>query len=251
MFHVKHNVSGKGAFMNQNIPLLTYDNLPLTGDQRVQLDRYAALLEEKNREFNLTAITDPEEVREKHFADSMAASVWKGFPDIVKRGKILDLGTGGGFPGVPIKIAYPDADITLLDATRKKLEAVSEMAANIGISDLKTAWGRAEDLGRDPQHREKYDLVVSRAVAYLPALIECAVPFLKTGGIFLAYKQAGSDSEIEAAGNALHELNAVVEEQIPYQISDGETRRLLVIRKTAATPDRYPRRAGKPIKKPL
>ena len=237
--------------MNQNIPILTYDNLPLTHDQRVQLDKYAVLLKEKNREVNQTAITDLEEVREKHFADSMAASLWKGFPDIVKRGKILDLGTGGGFPGVPIKIAYPDADITLLDATRKKLDAVSEMAAGIGISDIKTVWGRAEDLGRNDQHREKYDLVVSRAVAYLPALIECAVPFLKTGGVFLAYKQAGSDREIEEAGNALNELHAVVEEQIPYHISDGEARRLLVIKKTAPTPERYPRRAGKPIKSPL
>lgn len=232
--------------------IITYSSLPIGQEKRTQFDQLADLLVQANAQVNLTAITDEEEIYEKHFADSLAIRLWEGFADIVRsEKKILDLGTGGGFPGMPIKIAYPPAEICLLDATRKKLEAIDMMISNLDLHDVRTIWGRAEELGRNKEHREKYDLVVSRAVAYLPALIECAVPFLKIGGSFVAYKRGDSQEEIDASAHALQELNAEISETIPYRIADGDLRQLVVICKKGQTPDKYPRRPGKPMKKPL
>ena len=209
------------------------------------------LLAEKNRQVNLTAITDPKEIREKHFADSLAVCLCKEADEKFRQGaKVLDLGTGGGFPALPIKIVYPDTEMTMLDATRKKLTVLNEMTEVLGLKNAATIWGRAEELAHQPEYRAYFDMVVSRAAMYLPALIECAVPFLKEGGMLIAYKQGSNDDEIVESAHALDELNAEITGQALYSIG-GDARRLIMIEKTGPTPDKYPRRPGKPTKNPL
>ena len=238
--------------MNQNNQnTISYETLRLTGEQRRLFDQLILLLTEKNRRVNLTAITDPQEIREKHFADSLAVCLCKEVAEKMQRGvKILDLGTGGGFPALPITIVYPETDMTMLDATRKKLAALDEMTGALGLKNAVTLWGRAEELAHQPEYRAAFDLVVSRAAMYLPALIECAVPFLKEGGTLIAYKQGSNDDEIDESCHALTELNAQITGQVLYSIS-GDARRLIIIEKTGHTQDKYPRRPGKPIKDPL
>lgn len=238
--------------MNQNDKnTISYETLPLTGEQRKLFDQLVLLLAEKNRQVNLTAITDPKEIREKHFADSLAVCLCKEADEKFRQGaKVLDLGTGGGFPALPVKIVYPDAEMTMLDATAKKLAVLDEMTGALGLENAVTVWGRAEELAHEAKYRASFDLVVSRAAMYLPALIECAVPFLKEGGTLIAYKQGSNDNEIAASGHALDELNARITRQVPYSVS-GDLRRLIMVEKTGPTPDKYPRRPGKPTKNPL
>ena len=238
--------------MNQNAKnTISYETLPLTGEQRKLFDQLVLLLAEKNRQVNLTAITDPEEIREKHFADSLAICLCKEPAEKLRKGaKVLDLGTGGGFPALPVKIVYPDAEMTMLDATAKKLAVLDEMTGALGLENAVTVWGRAEELAHETKYRASFDLVVSRAAMYLPALIECAVPFLKEGGTLIAYKQGSNDDEIVESAHALDELNAEITGQVLYSIG-GDARRLIMVEKTGPTPDKYPRRPGKPTKNPL
>ncbi|MBQ6354512.1 MAG: 16S rRNA (guanine(527)-N(7))-methyltransferase RsmG [Lachnospiraceae bacterium] len=238
--------------MNQNDKnTISYETLPLTGEQRKLFDQLILLLDEKNRQVNLTAITDPQEIREKHFADSLAVCLCKEAEEKMQQGaKVLDLGTGGGFPALPIKIVYPDTEMTMLDATAKKLAALDEMSDALGLKNAVTCWGRAEELAHQPEYRAYFNMVVSRAAMYLPALIECAVPFLKEGGMLIAYKQGSNDDEIVESAHALDELNAEITGQVLYSIG-GDARRLIMIEKTGPTPDKYPRRPGKPTKNPL
>ena len=237
--------------IQNDINKISYETLRLTGEQRKLFDQLVLLLAEKNRQVNLTAITDPKEIREKHFADSLAVCLCKEADEKFRQGaKVLDLGTGGGFPALPIKIVYPDTEMTMLDATRKKLTVLNEMTEVLGLKNAATIWGRAEELAHQPEYRAYFDMVVSRAAMYLPALIECAVPFLKEGGMLIAYKQGSNEDEIAASGRALDELNARITRQVPYSVS-GDLRRLVMIEKTGPTPDKYPRRPGKPAKNPL
>ena len=234
---------------NQNT--ISYETLQLTGEQRTLFDQLLMLLTDKNRQVNLTAITDPQEIREKHFADSLAVFLCDKAAEKLQYGaKVLDLGTGGGFPALPIKIVWPDTDMTMLDATKKKLAAVDEMSEALGLKNAQTLWGRAEELAQQPEYRASFDLVVSRAAMYLPALIECAIPFLKEGGMLIAYKQGSNAGEIDASAHALDELNARITDQVSYTLA-GDSRRLVVIEKTGSTPAKYPRRPGKPAKNPL
>ena len=237
--------------IQNDISKISYETLRLTGEQRDLFDQLMLLLIEKNSQFNLTAITDPKEIREKHFADSLAVCLCKEADEKFRQGaKVLDLGTGGGFPALPVKIVYPDAEMTMLDATAKKLAVLDEMTGALGLENAVTVWGRAEELAHEAKYRASFDLVVSRAAMYLPALIECAVPFLKEGGTLIAYKQGSNDNEIAASGHALDELNARITRQVPYSVS-GDLRRLIMVEKTGPTPDKYPRRPGKPTKNPL
>ena len=235
MFHVKHSIS--------------FDGLVREPAAREQFSELLNLLVKRNAQMNLTAIREPEQIRQKHFADSLAIGLWDGFKGTER---VLDLGTGGGFPGLPIKIMYPGADVTMLDSKKKKLGFIDEVIDELELGGACTLWARAEDAAHVAAYRGQYDLVVSRAVAYLPSLIECAVPFLKKGGVFAAYKQGDHDDEIEASGKILTLTGARITQEIVYEI-DGvdDTRRLLLIEKTADTPKRYPRKAGKPVKDPI
>ena len=149
-----------------------------------------------------------------------------------------------------LKIVYPGTDIMMLDATRKKLTVLDEMTGALGLKNAATVWGRAEELAHQPEYRAYFNMVVSRAAMYLPALIECAVPFLKEGGMLIAYKQGSNDDEIVESAHALDELNAEITGQVLYSIG-GDARRLIMVEKTGPTPDKYPRRPGKPTKNPL
>ena len=273
--------------MTQNI--ITYDK-SIDDRLKTRFEELLSLLTERNSKVNLTAIREPDEIREKHFADSLAVMLWEKWTNYTEGARILDLGTGGGFPGLPIKLANPEANVTMLDSVRKKLEFVDDVIDEMNLTDTCTLWSRAEDAARSDEHRAGYDLVVSRAMAYLPTLLEYAVPFLKEGGYFIAYKRGDCDQEIREAKRALSELRAEITEIIPYQICDhAETagsddyskdseknarkntekssyicavtkreesgketmRKLLVIRKCGPTPGRYPRRAGKPAGNPI
>ena len=237
--------------IQNDINKISYETLRLTGEQRHLFDQLILLLTEKNRQVNLTAITDPQEIREKHFADSLAVCLCKEADEKLRQGaKVLDLGTGGGVPALPIKIVYPDTEMTMLDATAKKLAALDEMSDALGLKNAVTCWGRAEELAHQPEYRAYFNMVVTRAAMYLPALIECAVPFLKEGGMLIAYKQGSNDDEIVESAHALDELNAEITGQVPYSIG-GDARRLIMIEKTGPTSDKYPRRPGKPTKNPL
>lgn len=227
--------------------MITYDSIQMSEVQRRQFDLLAEGLIARNQQVNLTAITDPAEIREKHFADSLAILGWNGLKDCRK---VLDIGTGAGFPGLPVKIMCPELDVTMMDSVGKKIGFVDEMISELGLANAHTLQARAEDAARDEDLRDAYDLVVSRAVAPLPVLIEYALPFLRDGGHFVAYK-GNAEEELAASARALSELGGTHEETIPYAVAGGDERALIVIRKTGATPDKYPRRAGKPSKSPL
>lgn len=226
---------------------IRFDTIEMTGEQRRQLGILCERLVERNKIVNLTAITEPDEIREKHFADSLAILQWAGLSDCRE---MIDLGTGGGFPGLPVAITCPQIDVTMLDSAGKKLAFVDDMIAEFRLANARTLWARAEDAAHDADHREAYDLAVSRAVAPLPVLVEYALPFLRSGGAFVSYKGAAAD-EIEASARALRELGGEVETTAPYTIEGGDERVLIVIRKTGKTPQKYPRRAGKPSKSPI
>ncbi len=234
--------------------MIRFDDLKLDDHKREQFGMLQQMLIEQNRHVNLTAITDPEQINEKHFADSLAIALWPGFSGTEK---IIDIGCGAGFPGLPIKIAYPDVKITLMDSIAKKIAFVQDVIEELGLNGDEqeeisacAIHTRAEEIGRDPEHRAAYDLAVTRAVAPLAVLIEYALPLLKTGGSLIAYKQAET-GEAKKATTALNEIGGELTNQIFYSVPGGESRELIIVRKTGETSDKYPRRTGKPAKSPI
>lgn len=205
-------------------------------------------LVEWNTRVSLTAITDREEVIVKHFMDSL--SVAAVLPPTAPA-SLVDIGAGAGFPGIPLKIAFPALQLTLLDATRKKVEFLNHVVARLELSATRAVQARAEDWGKDPAERERYDYAVARAVADLSVLLEYALPLVRVGGTFIAQKGIAVEPEIERAGPALHLLGGRVREVVPVQLPGLEPRHLVVVDKTAPTPASYPRRAGIPERKPI
>ena len=193
-----------------------------------------------NEQMNLTAITEPSEMAEKHYADSLF-----GAPLLPEGGRVLDVGSGAGFPGVPLAVARQDVEMTLLDALAKRLRFIETALQKAGIPPLVLLHGRAEQYGADPAWRESFDAVTARAVANLAALCEYCLPLVRPDGVFLAYKGPGADEEIGAAQNALKTLGGTVENVVKHTLPGGEERNILVIRKTAATPPRFPRNTKK------
>lgn len=210
------------------------------------LTRYADLLAEKNQVMNLTAITDPAGVARLHFLDSAALLA---LADL--RGKrVVDVGTGAGFPGLPLKILEPSIRLTLLDAQRKRVDFLREVCQELGLEDVECVHSRAEDFAGT--HREGFDLAVSRAVAALPVLAELSLPLVKTGGKFLAMKSVDSNEELNAAGRAVNLLGGRLEKPIDYVISGTDIpRRLVILTKITETQKKYPRTFAKIKKNPL
>ena len=229
--------------------------LELLEDQIEKFLLFLRKLKEWNRKFNLTAIKDDEEILVKHFIDSL--SCLSGVPAKIyqKIKKIIDIGSGAGFPGIPLKIYQPRLDITLLEATRKKVEFLRYISGKLSFErGLEVVHGRAEEYGRNCEYREKYDMAVSRAVSNLAILAEYCLPFVKIGGIFISQKGREISDELGKARKAIEVLGGRVREVIPYKLplKEGELERnLVVMDKVEKTPEEYPRRAGVPAKRPI
>lgn len=227
------------------------DNIGLSFDDKKyeQFIKYKDLLKEWNQKVNLTAIKDDEGIIKKHFIDSM--KIFK-FQPLKNAKKVIDIGTGGGFPGIPMKIIKPDIDIVLLDSLKKRINVLEDILYKIDIKDVTAMHGRAEEFGVDPHHRQQYDAVVSRAVANLAVLSEFCIPYVKVGGYFLAMKGPAAEEEIKAAKNAISTLGGKLEEVIEVEIEDSDlNHNLVVIKKVKNTPKQYPRKAGSITKNPL
>lgn len=224
-------------------------NIILSDKQINQFIAYYELLVEWNSFMNLTAITEFDQVIKKHFLDSL--SLVKAY-DLSKESSIIDIGTGAGFPGVPLKIAFPHLKITLLDSLNKRIKFLNEVKDKLALANLETLHGRAEDFAKPEKLREKYDLCVSRAVANLSTLSELCLPYVKVGGRFISYKSEKIKEESIAAKKAIGILGGEVEKQVEFTFSDEELyRNLFVIKKIKSTPKKYPRKAGLPGKEPI
>lgn len=204
---------------------------------------------ERNKVVNLTAIREPGDVITKHFLDSLCVFA----TGMVKpKSRVLDVGTGGGFPGIPMKIADPSLQVDLLDSLKKRLVFLDEVIAENQWSDIRTLHGRAEDFAQNRLYREQYDLVVSRAVARLAVLLEYCLPYTKVGGIFLALKGPMLDEEVDEAKRAITVLGGRIEKMVEVKIPYTDlSHRILIIKKIKSTPKIYPRQAGKPRKEPI
>ena len=197
---------------------------------------------------NLTAITDLEDVLQKHFIDSL--TIVKAI--CPKNKTIIDVGTGAGFPGIPIKIAFPETKIVLLDSLNKRINFLNEVIHQLNLKEIRTIHGRAEDYGKNPKYRGQFDLCVSRAVANLSSLSEYCIPFVKQDGCFISYKSGKASDEMNSAKNAIKLLGGRIENVLKFNLPDSTVdRTLITIKKIVATPKKYPRTAGKPSREPL
>ncbi len=222
-------------------------NINLSDHQIEQFLSYYEMLIEKNKVMNLTAITEYDEVIEKHFLDSI--SLCKVY-DLSKPLKVLDMGTGAGFPGIPLKIAFPEIEITLADSLNKRIKFLDEVIDELGLKKVKTVHARAEELARNKEYRESYDLVVSRAVANLSTLGEYCIPFVKIGGKFISYKSGEIEEEVNGAQKAISILGGQIKDVFKFELSN-QKRSFVMIEKVKSTPKAYPRKAGTPSKMPL
>lgn len=223
--------------------------ISLSSAQTEQFLIYYEMLVEKNKVMNLTAITEYDEVLKKHFVDSL--SLIKAF-DLRKPASLIDVGTGAGFPGLALKIAFPDLKVTLLDSLKKRLSFLDEVIERLQLCGVTTEHGRAEDAAKNIAFREQYDICVSRAVANLSTLSELCIPFVKTGGCFISYKSEKVSEELNTAEKAIALLGGRVEKQEEFRLPSSDIyRNLFVIRKEKKTPVKYPRKAGLPAKEPL
>ena len=216
------------------------------------IDKFTMYMDEIlewNEKINLTAITDRDEFISKHFIDSLLAAAAAGMSEARN---IIDVGTGGGFPGMPLAIIFPDKHFVLMDSLNKRLKVIDAACGKIGITNVTTLHGRAEELSRNKEHREKYDVCVSRAVANMSTLSEYCLPFVKKGGYFLAYKGPNSEEEVAAAANAIKLLGGKIEGYTEAMFSGFEfSHHIICVKKIKETPAKYPRKAGIPSKEPL
>ena len=224
-------------------------NIQLTEKQITLLSIYEKELMEWNQKFNLTAIRDVESIRTKHFLDSFSCVLaWKESPPH----RLVDVGTGAGFPGLPLKILYPDLKLTLVESVGKKAKFCQYVVDVLGFDNVEVIQARAEDVGQDSKHREKYDWAVARAVANLNVLSEYLLPLIKVSGNMLAQKGESGPAEAESAEKVMKLLGGKLEQLIQVKLPGGvENRYLVVVEKIAATPSKYPRKPGVPAKQPL
>ena len=221
--------------------------MELTEEQIRQFEAYRAGVLEWNEKVNLTAITDPEEFEMKHFADSVMSA---GSAVMRSAKKIIDVGTGGGFPGIPLAILFPEKQFTLMDSLGKRIKIIEQLANEIGIKNVELIHARAEDLAKKKEYREQYDVCVSRAVANLTTLSEYCIPFVKVGGYFAPYKTAAAEEEIQEGKKAMFILGGHLESVSEFSSAELD-HTILWIKKVKTTPVKYPRKAGTPSKEPL
>lgn len=222
-------------------------DVELSEKQLEQFRMYYEMLVEKNKVMNLTGITEWNEVLEKHFLDSI--SLIRVY-NLRQNVSVMDMGTGAGFPGIPLKIAFPELRVTLADSLNKRVLFLQEVIDALELKNIEAIHGRAEDLARDKKYREQYDLSVSRAVANLSTLTEYCLPFVKLGGHFISYKSGEVDVEVNDSKSAVFLLGGKVKEVVKFELGDLG-RSFIVIDKVKGTPKTYPRKAGTPSKKPL
>lgn len=228
-----------------------FDQLGVEYDDQL-IDKFKRYMEGVllwNEKVNLTAIKDRQEFIKKHFVDSILAFKLE---EMRSGERIIDVGTGGGFPGIPLALIFPEKEFVLMDSLQKRLKIIEQLCGEIGIKNVKTLHGRAEDLGRDKNHRHKYDVCVSRAVANLSTLCEFCLPFVKMGGYFLSYKGTKADQEVAQANSAIFLLGGKLKREEEIKLDNYDlSHRILIIEKVQNTSDKYPRKAGVPAKKPL
>lgn len=214
-----------------------------------QLEQYRELVLEKNKSVNLTAITDPDEFEIKNVLDSLSCLGQAGYAEAET---VIDIGTGAGLPGIPLAAASPEKQFVLMDSLAKRVKIVNDIAQQIGLTNVKAVHARAEDLAREKEYREAFDVCVSRAVSRLPVLCEYCLPFVKVGGVFISYKGTAWEEEIKEAGNAMGILGGkVICTDTEILKEYGLAHAIVYINKKKSTPDVYPRKAGTPVKKPL
>lgn len=225
--------------------------IELTAEMEEQFLLYYNMLIEWNSFMNLTAITDFDEVLKKHFTDSV--SLIRAIPDLgEKKYRMIDIGTGAGFPGIPLKIVFPNISVVLLDSLNKRVNFLKEVISKLQLTDITAVHGRAEDFAQNKEYRESFDLCVSRAVANLSTLSEYCLPFVKKNGRFISYKSEKVSEEFEISGKAISVLGGEYENQVTFELPDSDIyRNLFVIKKKSATPGKYPRKAGLPSKEPI
>ncbi len=230
------------------IDTLSSWNFEFNENQISQLDKYYELLIEKNKVMNLTAITEFDEVIVKHFADSL--SICTVLPSDINT--VCDLGTGAGFPGIPMAIAYPDIKFTLIDSLNKRIKFLQEVVDAIGLNNVNLVHARAEEAGRNKLYRENFDLVVSRAVANIATLSEYCLPLVKVNGYFISFKSGDISEEIKLSGSSIKKLGGSLNKPVYFSLPNTDINRsFLIINKEKNTPKAYPRKAGTPSKEPL
>ncbi|HVN16743.1 MAG TPA: 16S rRNA (guanine(527)-N(7))-methyltransferase RsmG [Anaerolineales bacterium] len=227
----------------------TLFNIHLTGRQVMALITYERELLEWNQKFNLTAIRDTESIRTKHFLDSFSCVMaWKAIPP----SRLVDVGTGAGFPGLPLKILYPNLHLTLVESVGKKAMFCQHIVSVLGLDGVDVVQARAEAIGQDTKHRESYDWAVGRAVANMNILSEYLLPLVKVGGTMLAQKGESGPAEAQSAEKAIKLLGGRLKQVLPVNLPGvADDRYLVLVEKTAATPPKYPRKPGMPAKMPL
>ena len=234
-------------FLTEQIKSIT--SIDLTDAQVQQFQHYENLLLEWNQRINLTAIRDVPAIRIRHFLDSLTC--WLVMKD-APMAKVIDVGTGAGFPGIPLKIAFPEMEMTLVESTGKKTRFCQLVVDEIHLERVTVLAARAEEIAHQPAHREKYDWALARAVALMPSLVEYLLPFVRIGGSVLAQKGSAAIQETSGAQKAIHALGGSLVQIIPVQLPDVvEEHNLIWIRKIAESPSNYPRAAGMPLKKPI
>ena len=218
-------------------------------NQATQLYKYYEMIVEWNQKINLTSITNFEEVVVKHFIDSISLG---NTIDLDNKSSLIDVGTGGGFPGIPLKIMYPHLEVCLLDSLNKRINFLNLVIESIGLNNIEAIHGRAEDIAKSEEYREKFDLCTSRAVANLSTLSEYCIPFVAINGLFISYKGNLEDNEIREAKKAISILGGSIDKITDFEILDtGFRRAFVIINKIDNTPNKYPRKAGKPKSNPL
>ena len=228
---------------------LAEQGLELNDRQKKQFHRYFQLLVEWNEKINLTAITAEDEVYLKHFYDSLAP-ILQGYV-LNEPISLLDVGAGAGFPSLPMKILFPQLEVTIIDSLNKRIQFLHLLAEDLGLEGVHFYHGRAEDFAQDKHFRAQFDLVTARAVARMQILSELTIPFLKVGGRLIALKASSAEDELHQAKNALNLLFAKVLDNVDYQLPNGDPRTLTIVEKKKETPNKYPRKAGVPNKRPL